>query len=1040
MKQHLRLIGLFALLFMGTSLLASHIVGDRVSYECVGGNIYRFKLTQYWDCSGSLSAPYVPLGSGNIPPVNGINTVEFNSVGCGGAATPLASWNFISWTDVTLLCPGLINSCQTGNSWNIKGYAELTHTRDYVFTTGSCNEATFSFSNCCRNGGITNLNGNGSSFYNEVKIKLDSSGCSNSSPQFLYDPQIYVCNSDTVVVDLTAFDPDGDSLVYVFEQPLGNGNTPLAFNTGYSLLQPMGPNWDVSLDPNHGGLTVIGNNSSSETAVMAVAVYEYRDGIYLGKSRIDFQVVGIDCANNEAPDPTPIQMISGGQALGPYHIRAYEGVTTYFSMTFSDDPGDSLRLTEDFLSRVPNTAITTSGVNPLQILVQWTPTTTFSGTGFYAGPRVADNGCPIPVTSYVPIEFEVVPFALEAVIVNSDCQLPTGSIDLSVNPVGGPFTYSWSNGATTEDLINIGPGVYRVIVNGPNNFQAERSFIVEAGNIQNAITMTEASCGMADGSISLTPSGGQTPYTYLWSHGPTTSTVNSLAPGGYSVVVKDALGCLKNESLILEEEDSCKIYISGRVYFDDNQNCVQDTNELGTSNILILSDSGFGVLTDSLGDYTLTLDTGVQVITAYTPDTVVSCAMNPDTFYFPFGGVDTSGNDFPWYRVPIQDLEVLPYGMRISPGFPYQQRICVRNKGNFPMFGNVVYYYDSQFEVQNIIPAPITHDTLLHTTTWDLANLQPYRIEMFRVEFVPDSTLPLGGGYSNRTIVLPLVGDVDTTNNIFSYTGTISGSYDPNNKVVQPEGLPNKELGLIKDEDSVHTYAINFQNVGTAPAINVLLRDTLSDLLDITTLEAVASTDDYELSIKPGPVLEFLFRNIYLPDSATDPLGSQGMVIFTIEHKRPLLPGTQIINRAGIFFDFNAPIITNDVINTIYVQPEIALPIDPSAIYCQGQEVTAFVQVEGMPPYSYQWSSGNELLNTLDLSISDSLDQSGWYVVTMTDSFGIVAQDSVALQVRTGPSADVNWTLGVNGEVNFEAIGVEVDSYEWQFGNGETST
>ncbi|MEO0900424.1 MAG: SprB repeat-containing protein, partial [Bacteroidota bacterium] len=987
------------LLFIGFSAQASHIVGNRVSYECIGGNTYRFTFTDYWDCSGFATGPFVPIGNGNSPYYGYYyGTLTFDSLGCGGTATPVNNtWTNVSWTDVTKLCPSLTNSCQTGNNSNIKGFAEGTYFKDYILSPGNCQEVKMSFSSCCRNSGITNLGGSFGSFHNEITINLDSSGCSNSSPQFLYDPQIYVCNSDTVTIDMTAFDPDGDSLVYAFEVPLLEADSPQTYNIGYSLQQPMGLNWDVSLDSENGGITVIGNNASPEVAVISVAVKEFRNGVLLGKSRVDLQLVGIDCANNEAPDPTPIQMLSGGQALGPYHIRAYEGVMTYFSMTFSDDPGDSLRLTEDFLSLVPNTLITTTGTNPLEILVEWTPTTSFSGTRFFAGPRVADNGCPLPVTAYVPIEFEVVPFDLQAVVINSDCQLPTGSIDLSVISAVGPFTYSWSNGATSEDLTNIGPGVYRVIVTGPNNFQIERTYVVEAGNIQNAISMTEASCGLDDGAIAITSSGGQSPYTYTWSHGPSTSSVSNLAPAGYSVIVEDAQGCLKNESLVLEEEDSCKIYLSGQVFFDTNQNCLLDSNESGTANVLILSDSGFGVITDSLGYYTLVLDTGVQVITAYPPTPSSSCISNPQTFYFPTAGVDTSGNNFPWYMPTVQNLRVLPFAMGVSPGFPLLQSVFVDNIGNFPMFGELVFTYDSIFEVQNIIPGPVTHDTVLRTITWDIVNLQPNDFDVFTVEFVPDSTLQLGWNFTNKAVAMPIVGDENPLNNEFVHNGVVLGAFDPNNKEVYPEGLSNQDLGLIKDEDSIHVYTINFQNIGNSPAINVLLRDTLSDLLDITTLEAIAATDDFEFSIKPGRVLEFLFRDIYLPDSASDPYGSIGTAIFHIEHKRPLLPGTQIINRAGIFFDFNAPIITNDVINTIFIQPEITLPVDPSAIYCQGQEVTAFVQVEGMPPYSYQWSSGNELLNTLDLSISETLDQSGWYVVTMTDSFGIVAQDSVAL-------------------------------------------
>jgi len=54
----------------------------------------------------------------------------------------------------------------------------------------------------------------------------------------------------------------------------------------------------------------------------------------------------------------------------------------------------------------------------------------------------------------------------------------------------------------------------------------------------------ETATGLNDGTASVTPSGGATPYTYGWSSGQTTSSISGLSPGGYGVYVWDATGCL----------------------------------------------------------------------------------------------------------------------------------------------------------------------------------------------------------------------------------------------------------------------------------------------------------------------------------------------------------------------------------------------------------------------------------------------------------------------------------------------------------------
>jgi uncharacterized repeat protein (TIGR01451 family) len=134
------------------------------------------------------------------------------------------------------------------------------------------------------------------------------------------------------------------------------------------------------------------------------------------------------------------------------------------------------------------------------------------------------------------------------------------------------------------------------------------------------------------------------------------------------------------------------------------------------------------------------------------------------------------------------------------------------------------------------------------------------------------------------------------------------GAYDPNDKNGYPLGYgaenniaPGTELD----------YAIRFQNTGTDTAFNIVIRDTISEALDLGTFKAGSSSHDYTVSIDSQRVVTFTFANIMLPDSNVNLLASQGVVNFSIEHDPDLVAGDLITNEAAIYFDFNEPIITN---------------------------------------------------------------------------------------------------------------------------------
>ncbi|HIA11627.1 MAG TPA: hypothetical protein EYN69_06085, partial [Flavobacteriales bacterium] len=132
----------------------------------------------------------------------------------------------------------------------------------------------------------------------------------------------------------------------------------------------------------------------------------------------------------------------------------------------------------------------------------------------------------------------------------------TGAIDILVTGGTSPYTYSWSNGDTTEDLYNLGSGIYSVIVNDGNQCADTLTVTMDQPPLLQAAAMVinNASCfGFNDGDAIVNAVGGTSAYTYNWSNGPNTSYNLNLSAGTYTVTVTDANGCNDTGSAVISE-------------------------------------------------------------------------------------------------------------------------------------------------------------------------------------------------------------------------------------------------------------------------------------------------------------------------------------------------------------------------------------------------------------------------------------------------------------------------------------------------------
>ncbi|MEQ8908424.1 MAG: PKD domain-containing protein, partial [Vicingaceae bacterium] len=138
----------------------------------------------------------------------------------------------------------------------------------------------------------------------------------------------------------------------------------------------------------------------------------------------------------------------------------------------------------------------------------------------------------------------------------------------SVSPSGGtaPYTYNWSQGATTASISNLGPGTFLVTVTDNNQCSTVDSVtLVQPATLTTSISnATDVSCfSLADGQASVVGSGGTSPYTYFWSNNETTNSIQNLSAGTYGVTITDARGCQSSSSVSITQPAQLSATLNG---------------------------------------------------------------------------------------------------------------------------------------------------------------------------------------------------------------------------------------------------------------------------------------------------------------------------------------------------------------------------------------------------------------------------------------------------------------------------------------------
>jgi uncharacterized repeat protein (TIGR01451 family) len=197
--------------------------------------------------------------------------------------------------------------------------------------------------------------------------------------------------------------------------------------------------------------------------------------------------------------------------------------------------------------------------------------------------------------------------------------------------------------------------------------------------------------------------------------------------------------------------------------------------------------------------------------------------------------------------------------------------------------------------------------------TWNIDTVKAFTTYHLTIVDSVDLNATMGSLLSVSATITNFSNDCDTNDNSYTDINPIVGAIDPNDLTVYPQGEGNE--GFIEKNQDLK-YKIRFQNVGTYYAQNVFITNELPQGIDISSITDVTSSHKYLMSIE-GRLITFRFSNILLPDSGRNEEASNGFISFNVLPKANVKQGELIPNKADIVFDFEAPMATNKVLNTI---------------------------------------------------------------------------------------------------------------------------
>lgn len=335
----LRFCLLFTIFTMGIKAEASHIMGGSITYECLGNGNYVFQLVFYRDCNGAQVN------------TNSQTLRVWNHQSLSSITVPYVSTEDISPQGTQVGGGAQCFNCTTPNgNIGIGSIERITYRSNPVNISGvpPVQGWVFTFDDFSRNGNITNLQNPlnyGITLTAKIfNVNASNNTCHDNSPQFLQNPHFVSCAGKPFKLNLNPVDPDLDSLVVSFDQPLNNLNNNaysegvnpagVPFVTGFSVGNPtptsvmMAGNQDAQINPQSGEITFLSNLTGSFN--VKIKVTSFRNGRRISEVVHEMQLIVTNCTGNNNP-PVVTAPFSGS-----FETSVMAGDLINFNLTSTD--------------------------------------------------------------------------------------------------------------------------------------------------------------------------------------------------------------------------------------------------------------------------------------------------------------------------------------------------------------------------------------------------------------------------------------------------------------------------------------------------------------------------------------------------------------------------------------------------------------------------------------------------------------------------------------------------------------------------------
>jgi uncharacterized repeat protein (TIGR01451 family) len=435
--------------------------------------------------------------------------------------------------------------------------------------------------------------------------------------------------------------------------------------------------------------------------------------------------------------------------------------------------------------------------------------------------------------------------------------------------------------------------------------------------------------------------------------------------------------------------------ISGTVKFNaNNDNCTTGLNFPNRRIATTYAGSEYATYTNNNGNYAIIIPNFGTYTTSPLTNLSSNFSSSPasTTVTSSGSGIDYNATNFCISSATnYADLQVNLFNINQAiPGTVGTYRFYYTNEGSTNLNGSVQLTFNNAKQTF-ISASPAQSSATATTLTWNYTNLLPFERRYVDLSFntlIPPA-VNVGDHLALTLVGNPMAGDVNTANNTFNLNQTVFSSFDPNDKTV----LEGSAIGISQVGNYLN-YITRFQNTGTANATTVVIKETLDPKLDYATFQPIGSSHTASVQIRNGNEVTYTFSTINLPYSSANEPASHGWMAYRIKPKTTVGIGDTMNSHSDIYFDYNAPVITNFVATSVVALSTNSFEKASFVVYPNpGSDIVTLNTTEAIKTIAVYDLKGQKLevaCTSNQLNVSQLA--TGVYIIAITDSTNTTSQ------------------------------------------------